>query len=787
MDQYASYLKAVYTSKKWPTHSKWPPTATKKYVHLAVVKKEQVSKQQADEFTKSTLHGNIDDICKKKQEVDFTQIGKKEDGTPAKLILVEGAPGIGKTTFSWKVCRKWAKGKILRQYRMVVLLRLRDKRVQEIKCVADLFYHSDRELQNSVAKEIQHHHGESVLLLFEGYDELPRDLQTQQSIFLDVLHKDFLPYTTILITSRLSATKFLHWRFRRQISQHIEILGFTKDDIVSYVHDAIKDEQVRTDFLQYLKCYPYIRGMMYVPLNAVIVTEVYKSSQHSPEGFIPTTMTELYTALTRSLLLRYLLSHSEYEQQEWTLKTFSDLPQNIYEQFNRICEVALKGMIEDKFVHKDLPRDFITLDLMQSVPELYVEQGASISYNFFHLTLQEFLAAMSISQQPIEEQLAFIKRCDCQEESETRIGRIPVEISSTPIASDTTSLDVSIIPLPAPHQHQHLIPIVSSRSHLMQSPLHLCTPHEMPDHPHLPFHQANLHTELDSGARFQNVQRFVAGLTKYENIPPNSLKPVVLELHEEHVAIISLNSLHWLFEARCINIYNDLVGTLNRLQYNSRGTSMAPFDCFVLGYALSHITFTGKWEIDMSFCHVDDECVEMLAGGTNFMSSMGLKGVRITKLVMYGNNITGRGAAILVELLKENRTLQQLDVSNNCIGDGGATKLAEMLKENITLQQLSIGTNSIGDEGTMALVKMLKESRTLQQLDVSANSIGDIGTTALAEIMKENRTLQQLDVSSNSMGNQGATALAEILKENRTLQQLDISSNFIGIEGATTL
>ena len=85
-----------------------------------MVKKEQVSKEEADEFTKSTLHGNIDDICKKKQEVDFTQIGKLEDGTPAKLILVEGAPGIGKTTFSWKVCRKWAKGKILQEYGLVV-------------------------------------------------------------------------------------------------------------------------------------------------------------------------------------------------------------------------------------------------------------------------------------------------------------------------------------------------------------------------------------------------------------------------------------------------------------------------------------------------------------------------------------------------------------------------------------------------------------------------------------------------------------------------------------------
>ena len=677
-----------------------------------------MSKEQADAFTKSTIHGNIDDICKKKQAVDFTRIGKKEDGTPAKLILVEGAPGIGKSTFSWKVCRKWAKGKILREYELVVLLRLRDKRVQEIKCVADLFYHSDCELQNSVAKEIQRHHGKSVLLLFEGYDELPRNLQTQQSIFLDILHKDFLPHTTILITSRPSATKFLNWIFIRQISQHIEILGFTKDDITSYVHDAIEDEQVCRDFLQYLKCYPYIRGMMYVPLNAVIVTEVYKESQQSPEKFIPTTMTELYTALTKCLLLRYLHSHSEDGQQEWTLKKFSDLPQELYEQFNSICEIALKGMIEDVFVHKDLPHDFKTLDLMQSVPELYVIGGASISYNFFHLTLQEFLAAVNISQQPVEKQIEFFQ---------------------------TYTIDV----------------------YALQEPPEDAT--------------------IESVG--QNVLRFVAGLTKFENISLDSLEPVVLEWNREHVANIFFDSLHWLFEAQCINIYSSLVRNATSLQYDGIGPShRAPFDCLVLGYALSHITFTGNWEIDMSGYHVDDECVEMLVGGVNFnMSSTGLKDVRITKLAISDNNITDKGAIALVEMLKENRTLQQLDVSYNSIGIGGATTLAKMLKENRTLQRLNVSHISIDDGGAIALVEMLKENRMLQQLDVSNISIDDGGATSLAEMLKENRTLQQLNVSHNSIGDGGATALAETLKENRTLLQLDVSHNSIDDGGATAL
>ena len=459
VDQYAKYLRAYYQRRKLPTDSKWPPTAAMKYIHLAVVKKKEVSKQQADEFTKATLHGNIEDIFREKESLDFSGIGKKKDGSPAQLIIVEGGPGIGKTTFAWKVCRKWSKGKILQQYRLVVLLRLRDKCVREARNVHDLFYHSNPKLREAVAAEMEAINGESVLLLYEGYDELPGKLQTQKSIFLEILYQQCLPEATVLITSRPSATQFLCHKFKKNIDQHIEILGFTKADVHSYIQSVIEDQQLQKEFTQYLKCYPHIRGLMYVPLNAVIVTEIYKMTKlDKSEDFVPTTLTELYTSLTRGMLLRYLTSHDEYGQQEWKLTSFSDLPEELHEQFHTICGIAFQGILKDEFIFDDLARDFNTLDLMQSAAELYVDQGAVVSHNFFHLTLQEFLAAVHVSQQPNKERLQYFIQStptwielleqeqpieleqgywsESQEESESSGSSPPLSISPTDIMQD---------------------------------------------------------------------------------------------------------------------------------------------------------------------------------------------------------------------------------------------------------------------------------------------------------------------------------------------------------------
>ena len=239
VDTYVSYLKSIYTREKLPIYDKWPQVKSKRYINLVLIEKEEITKPEADQFTRAKIYGKIDDIKKSRRAIDINKIAQLQDGSQPKCILVEGAPGVGKSTFAWKLCHKWGKGKLLQQYQLVVLLRLRDRSVRAAKKMSNLFRYHQCQIQEAAVKEIQNSEGKGVLLLFEGYDELPEKLCTEDSVFLDIITRRKLPEVTVLITSRPCASEFLHRECKKHISQHVEILGFTKANNLSYIERIV--------------------------------------------------------------------------------------------------------------------------------------------------------------------------------------------------------------------------------------------------------------------------------------------------------------------------------------------------------------------------------------------------------------------------------------------------------------------------------------------------------------------------------------------------------------------
>ena len=225
-----------------------------------------------------------------------------ENGERARCVIVEGIPGVGKSTFSLHLGVCWAQKEILQGCHLVVLLRLRDERVQRAKCVSDLFYHHNQTTQQSVVQWITSLEGDGVMMILDGYDELSSDLQTS-SIFADVITGKVLPKMTVLVSSRPSANQNLNPLCQSQKCQYIEVTGFGVEEIQQYVDGALgHDKELRDQLKSYLEHHFYIHGLMYIPINCAIIAEIFRDLMKN-KSQLPQTHTEVYQALIKTVLM----------------------------------------------------------------------------------------------------------------------------------------------------------------------------------------------------------------------------------------------------------------------------------------------------------------------------------------------------------------------------------------------------------------------------------------------------------------------------------------------------
>ena len=759
--QYASYLKSVYTQEKLPVYDKWLQVKSKIYINLALIEKEDTTKPEADQFTRATIHGNIDDIKKSKRAMDISQIAQLPDGSQPKCILVEGAPGVGKSTFAWKLCRKWGKGKLLQQYQLVVLLRLRDKSVRAAKNISDLFRYRDHQVQQAAVKEIQRTWGKGVLLLFEGYDELSEELRTESSVFLNVITGRELPEATVLITSRPWASEFLHRECKRHISQHIEILGFTKDNIQSYLESTIPDDpSLLTGLKKYISCYPHINSMMYIPLYCVFVVKVYQNSRRE-KGLVPKTMTELYFSLVRDLLRCHYNDDLE-------VHSFNDLSKeapDIHQQLCILGKIAYEGIRNDQQIilyRKDFEtmglslQDFDTLGLMQRVQELYVGEATAVSYNFLHLTVQEYLAAFHLSQQPVEKQIEHFWEYN--------------EVERQP-------------------QHHHFHMVLRF----------LCGITQFKEYSN---EQLNAFLIEDSGDDSFSDDSFSDDSFSDEESGNN--------LHV--IRKVTFDTLHWLFEAQDSKLIAEVLGSSVIQPSRQYSSQVTPFDCFVLGYCVSHSNCT--WKINLGH-NIGDEGVERLMQGaveeethcTRGISEMKLdrnditiEGVKqllsfpnrlINKLQIFNlreNKLGSESCAVLAHLIPHMPHLKKLNVSGNShIGHGGAVPLIRSLKAHNSLKELLLYKTGLGVEDCLALSELLSSSTSLKELHISSNTLPPEAVELIISGLHHNTTLKWLDMSGSRFSLQNINSLASVLRTNHTLVSLGLNHCDIDSDGACQL
>ena len=369
-----------------------------------------VSRRKAD-FRVDDNEVNVFDI--------FTALDKGEDV----MTLVEGSPGIGKTTFCLKLAYDWAHGKIpaecsFPKFEIVLLLKCRDIHEDIMETISEQLLPEDMEEKTKerlfdFIKDF--HNQEKTLILLDGLDELPKDSER----YVDkLLQRRILSFCYVLATSRQERGIDVRKRYGFDIL--LEIKGFTESDAFDYIRKHFKNvgplhSSKGESLIKEIQENTLLHALRNNPLNLLLLCVIYEDY----EGNLPSSRSELYQVIVLCLLRRHCAKHNLEAPKE-----NSALEKQYEETILALGELAWLCLLSDRYCFREselaaLEKRYKGL-VARHIGLVYKEESLrrlmpQHEYYFLHKTFQEYLAAAFIANKLRGNQLRLFERLSFHE------------------------------------------------------------------------------------------------------------------------------------------------------------------------------------------------------------------------------------------------------------------------------------------------------------------------------------------------------------------------------------
>ena len=666
-----------------------------------------------------------------------THIGCQKPWT----VLIEGDPGMGKTTYCQKLAFDWAHrqeewDESFPAIELLLLLRCHDIKSNVWEAIDEQILPEDidEESKENFFKFIRENQSK-VLLVLDGLDEAD---PSKLAMYIKLAESRELSMCHIVFTSRHETGV----KIRRYCDTLWEIVGFTKDDATSFIAKYFTDKKLLAARLQE-KLSRFgsrdLHEMTSNPLNTALLCVLCEDF----EGDLPTSRTELYVEIVLCVLRRYEKKRGLSSNNEDLIKVYE-------KELMHLGFMALISLRKGELYIEE--SESVSSTALTKFGFLSVQAAGSrrkpcVRYGFLHKSYQEFFAGFYLASKILGEEID-LDTVVSDERYLIELRQVFLFLSGI-IVSQSEETAVLLVKSIATHVNC----------------LGRCTLDST--------HEVMCLTNVEFA--FDCIRECI---TYKENLQSRLVCAFGSHLDIKSLGIYNSlckyfsNDLYFefFFEALSVNTTLTNLNLSNDRIGDSGAGSLSR--ALAVNTTLTHLNLSGN--------RIGDS-------GAGYLSDALAINTTLTNLNLCDNRLGDSRAGSLSKALTVNTALTHLDLSENSIGYFGAGSLSKAVTVNTALTHLNLSENMISDSGAGSLFKALKENATLTVLNLSWNGIGDSGVGFLSDALTGNITLTHLNLSSNEIGDFDAGFLSKGLAVNTTLTDLNLSKNMICDSGVGSL
>ncbi|XP_051777726.1 NACHT, LRR and PYD domains-containing protein 3-like isoform X2 [Erpetoichthys calabaricus] len=760
-----------------------------RYTELMVIKQyKRTYSERLHELEKTgRTHAElVEEKTKVKCERIWTeQLFRRSAGseTHPHIVVVSGVAGIGKTTMVQKIMFDWARGTQYQRFAFVFLFKFRELNLLDTETepqmpLTRLIVRHYKYLNNPKLREILQK-PKSLLFIFDGLDEYKHKLDFTQErlcsnpeedyfpvriLFTSLVRRTLMDGCTVLITSRPTALEALNMA---RVDRFAEILGFFPEQRLMYFKKFFGDADQGFEAFQYVEENAILYTMCFNPSYCWIICSVLMSHFMTPEeerGAAPRTVTELFVMFFHNILTNHKRE-----------------AENLQDFLVKLGKMAYHGVVNRTLVfYENQEMSTFGLQPVLSSPFLsgflkeILQRESTLehtTYTFFHLTIQEFMAACCFYLDPsggVEEMLVKLESC--------KDGRFEI-------------LTRFLVGLAKPSVFKTLGGVMGEFKRKTAKRI-------------LEWVKQKAEQALWGGDKTEALRvcqwlyetqnkkiiRDAIGKDLKMDFSETTLSPLVCAVLGSIISccgeVEELNLFKTQLTPECIRRL--ALGLICCRQVNLDTCCLTSTCCSALSSALSspHSQLT---ELDLCFNrNLGNSGLDQLCEGLRS------ENCKLEKLNLSVCGLTSRCCSALSSALSSPHSrLTELDMSSNNMEDSGVDQLCEGLRsENCKLEKLHLSRCGLTSRCCSALSSALSAPHLrLTKLNMNRNNMEDSGLDQLCEgLRSENCKLEKLGLYQCGLTYTCCSALSSALSAPHSqLTELDLSNNYLEDSGVNQL